>query len=394
MTSPSAPAERRSASLYLDANATEPLRPAARAALIEALDLIGNPASVHADGREARHRLEMARTAIATRFGARSRDVVFCSGATEADALAIHGLARGGPVLIGATEHDAVRASAPAAAVVPVDAGGRIAPEVLDRLLAGQKPALVCLMAANNETGVIHDIQTLAAVCTAHGVLLHVDAAQSGRLSTDYFAAGATSVALSAHKLGGPKGIGALLLAPSASDRLAPLIRGGGQERGRRGGTHNLPAIIGFAAALATPSGEATRLAALRDEIEMGAREIGAVVVGAGGPRLPNTSCLALPGLGAEAQVIALDIDGIRVSAGAACSSGKVARSHVLEAMGLEEIADCAIRVSLPWNAPEDAPARFLAAYRRLAGRALRRRPGFSTSAADLARGADTAQLV
>lgn len=377
MTSPPASAERP-ASLYLDANATEPLRPAARAALIDALDLIGNAASVHADGRAARACLEAARATIARRFGARPQDVVFCSGATEADALAIHGLAAGRPVLIGATEHDAVREAAPDAGIIPVDRDGIVDPAALDHLLAATSPALVCLMAANNETGIIHDIAALAAICTSHGVPLHVDAAQAaGRITADYLALGASSVAISAHKLGGPKGIGALILAPAAADRLTPLIRGGGQERGRRGGTHNLPAIAGFAAAV-TPD-DPTPRAALRDTIEAGARALGAIVIGANAPRLPNTSCLALPGVPAQTQVIALDLDGIRVSAGAACSSGKIARSHVLDAMGLHDLAGNAIRISLPWNTPPDAPARFLAAYRRLAARALHKSPAFST---------------
>lgn len=368
--------------LYLDANATETLRPAARAALIAALVLVGNPASVHAEGRAARSLLEKSRAAIAWYFGARPQDVVFCSGATEADAMVIHGLGSNRPILIGATEHDAVRAAAPNATTIPVNADGTIDLATLDRLLARQNGALVCLMAANNETGVIHPIAEAASLCAAHGAILHVDAVQAAcRLDYDYLALGAASVAISAHKLGGPKGAGALLVAPAHADALAPLIRGGGQERGRRGGTQNLPAIAGFAAALDTAQlGNVARLAALRDAIEAGAREAGAIAVGADAPRLPNTTCLALPGLSAETQVIALDLDGICVSAGSACSSGKVARSHVLDAMGLGALAGCAIRVSLPWNASDTAPARFLAAYRRLAARALRKRDGFSTS--------------
>lgn len=379
MTSPSSGAD---AGLYLDANATEPLRPVARAAVNAALDLQGNPASVHADGRAARRVLEESRALIAERFGARPQDVVFCAGATEADAMAIHGLAGNDPVLIAATEHDAVRAAVPAAGIIPVDRNGLIDISVLEQRLAAEKPGLVCVMAANNETGVIQDIGAISAICQNHGVRLHVDAVQAaGRIPADFLASGASSVAISAHKLGGPKGAGALLLASDIAEQFVPLIRGGGQELGRRGGTHNLPAIAGFAAAVAEAMRPNESLSRLRDEIEAGAREAGAVVVGEAAPRLPNTSCLALPGLAAETQVIALDLNGIRVSAGSACSSGKVARSHVLEAMGLDDLAGCAIRVSLPWNAPEDAPERFLVAYRHLAARALHKRAGFSTSA-------------
>ena len=369
--------------LYLDANATEPLRPEAREAVLAAFDLVGNPASVHAHGRAARKLLESARAGLAARLGARPENIVFCAGATEANAMAIHGLAAGGTIVIGATEHDAVRAAAPDALIAPVDSTGRLDHAAFAALLAEHRPALACVMAANNETGVMNDIATIAGLCAAQGTRLHVDAVQAaGRVpNPDYLAQGASSVAVSAHKLGGPKGVGALLLAPEAASAFAPLIRGGGQERGRRGGTHNLPGIAGFAAALAAAE-PAPRPAALRDAIEAGARDCGAVVAGAGAPRLANTTCLILPGLAAETQVIALDLDGISVSAGAACSSGKVARSHVLAAMGLGDLAASAIRVSLPWNAPEDAPARFLAAYRRLADRALRKSAHVSTSAA------------
>lgn len=373
--------------LYLDANATEPLRAAAREAMIAALDLPGNPASVHADGRAARKVLEAARIAIAARFNARAQEVVFCGSATEADAMAIHGLGWGGKILIGATEHDAVRAAAPAAGIIPVDHDGLIDLAGFRTQLATAQPSLVCVMAANNETGVIQNIAAIAALCRAHGAMLHVDAVQAaGRIPAGYLDVGASSVAISAHKLGGPKGVGALLLSPEAAGRFVPLVPGGGQELGRRGGTHNLPAVAGFAAAV-TEARPDERIAGLRDTLEAGAREAGAVVIGAGAPRLPNTACLALPGVAAGMQVINLDLDGVRVSAGSACSSGKVARSHVIEAMGLTNLAGCAIRVSLPWNAPSDAPQRFLAAYRRLADRALHKRPHFSTSTHEMVPG-------
>ncbi|MBK1656959.1 cysteine desulfurase family protein [Paracraurococcus ruber] len=356
--------------LYLDANATEPLRPAAREAVLGALAAGGNPSSVHAEGRAARRRLEEAREAAAARLGGRARDLVFTSGGTEADALAIVGLGRGRRLLVGATEHPAVLAAAPGAETIPVLPDGTADLAALDRLLAAGGPALVCLMAANNETGVLHPLDAAASLCRAHGALLHVDAVQAaGRvpLPTAF-----DSLAISGHKLGGPPGAGALLLRPGLD--LPALIAGGGQERGRRGGTEPLPAIAGLAAAWPEPE-EAARLAALRDRIESGVRALApeAVIAGAGAPRLPNTTNIILPGLPAETQVIALDLAGVRVSAGAACSSGKVAQSPVLAAMGFGELAGCGIRVSLPWDAPDDAAERFLAAWRDMRDR-LRKR--------------------
>lgn len=352
---------------YLDANATEPLRPEARAATIAALDLVGNPSSVHRAGRTARRTLEDARERLAARFDAPSAGVVFTSGATEANALAIAGLGRGRRVILGATEHDAVRAAAPGAATLPVDGDGVALLDMLPALL-DEGPALLCLMLANNETGTLQPVAEAAALCRTAGALLHVDAAQAaGRMTLSLAALGATSVALSSHKLGGPSGAGALLLAQGVE--ITALICGGGQERGRRGGTPGLPAIAGFAAAAdaARPS-----LRDLRERIEQGAIAYGGVVLG-GAQRLPNTICLALPGVRAESQVIALDLAGVQVSAGAACSSGKVARSHVLEAMGVGARAGEAIRVSLPWNATEADADAFLAAYANMAASLARR---------------------
>ncbi len=356
--------------IYLDANATEPLRPEARTAMLEALDLTGNPASVHAAGRAARRVVEDARERLAVRFNAAPARLVFCSGGTEADALAIHGLSAGRRVLAGATEHDAVRAAAPGAAIIPVDASGVIQLDALSAALADGGPALVCLMLANNETGVLHPIAAAAALCRAQGAWLHVDAVQAaGRLPLDFAALGAHSMALSSHKLGGPAGVGALLLDAEADAALRPLIRGGGQEHGRRGGTPPVAAIAGFAAAaLAGPKASPT----LRDRAEQCAIACGALVAGAAAQRLPNTTCLILPGVPAQTQLIALDLDGIGVSAGAACSSGKVASSHVLAAMGLGEQAGQAIRVSLPWNATGADVDAFADAYRWLTLRTRR----------------------
>jgi cysteine desulfurase len=355
--------------LSLDANATEPLRPEARAAVLAALDLPGNPSSVHAEGRAARRLLEDARAAIARRFGARPQDVVFTAGGTEANALAVQGLSAGRRILVGATEHPAVLRAAPDATLLPVLPDGTIDLGALDAALAGGPPALVCLMAANNETGVLHPIAEAAALCRAHGALLHVDAVQAaGRVALPE---GAASLAISGHKLGGPKGAGALLLRPGLDP--APLIAGGGQERGRRGGTEPLPAIAGLAAAAEAAQPD-PRQARLRDAIEAAIAALApeARFPGATAPRLPNTSAITLPGVPAETQVIALDLAGVRVSAGAACSSGKVAQSHVLAAMGLGGDAGCTIRVSLPWNAPDDAAERFVTAWAAMRQRVRR----------------------
>lgn len=356
---------------YLDANASEPLRPEAKAAMNAAFEITGNPSSVHAAGRAARRLMEDARERIATEFGARGQDLVFTSGGTEANALAVHAVGLDRRILICATEHDSVRAAAPKAGILPVDRDGVADLEVLAAWLGAGPPALVCLMLANNETGTIQPVAEAASLCRRHGALLHVDAVQAaGRIPVDLMDLGCHSLALSAHKLGGPAGAGALLLVPELSG-IAPMILGGGQERGRRGGTPVLGGIAGFAAVCDLPP-DRDRLSALRDRAEATAVHHGAVICGGGGPRLANTTSLALPGVRADAQVIALDLDGIAVSAGAACSSGKVQTSHVLTAMGMGELAGQAIRVSLPWNVSAEAIDAFEAAYERMADR-LRR---------------------
>ena len=325
----------------------------------------GNPASVHGAGRAARRLLEEARDAIADRFGG---SVVFTAGGTEADAVAIHALGQGRRLLIGATEHDAVRTARADAEILPVDGHGVIDLVALEAALAAGSPALVCLMLANNETGTIHPATAAAALCHRHGALLHVDAVQAaGRMAVDLRTLGADSLALSSHKLGGPAGAGAWVFAGEPSGPA--LIRGGGQERGRRGGTPALAAIAGFAAAAAASPPD---LLPLREAIEHAATRHGGIVLG-GANRLSNTACIALAGVPAQTQLIALDLAGVAVSAGAACSSGKVSRSHVLAAMGLGQLAGEAIRVSLPWNAtPADAD-HFAAAYAEMSRRATRR---------------------
>jgi cysteine desulfurase len=355
---------------YLDANATQPLRPSARAAVLAAFEVDGNPSSVHRPGRAARRIMEDAREAIAHRFGAAPQDLVFTSGGTEANATAIHALSATRRLIISAIEHDAVRSAAAGAVIVPVQPSGVVDLAALDRQLSDGVASMVCLMLANNETGVIQPVPQAAAICRLHGALLHVDAVQAaGRMPVQLGPLGAHSLAISSHKLGGPAGVGALLLSPEMPF-AAPLIAGGGQERGRRGGTPAVALIAGFAAAAeACAADDRAHLGRLRDDAERAALDCGAVVCGDRSRRLLNTTCIALPGAAAGVQVIALDLENIAVSAGAACSSGKVQTSHVLHAMGLGARADEAIRVSLPWNAVQADIDAFATAYRRVAAR-------------------------
>ena len=340
---------------YLDWNATAPLRPEAAAAMTAALACCGNPSSVHRFGRAARRLLEVARAEVAALIGAAPAEVVFTSGGTEANQLALRGLA-GRRVLVSAIEHDSVRHAVPDAVLVPVTPRGIVDLDALDRLLAAEtRPALVSLMLANNETGIIQPVAEAARLAHARGALLHCDAVQAaGKLPLDRAALGADLITLSAHKLGGPPGIGALVAAGALS--LAPLQTGGGQERGRRAGTENLPGIAAFGAASAAASqrlDDYRAIALLRDAAERRLMAIApdATVHGGDVARLPNTLSIAMPGVASATQVMALDLAGVMVSAGAACSSGKVKRSHVLDAMGVAPAeADCAIRISLGWG--------------------------------------------
>lgn len=378
------------ARIYLDWNATAPLHPAARAALAEALEAGGNPSSVHAEGRAARDRVETARAQVAALAGAKPAEVIFTAGGTEANALALRGLAPSRPVLIlGATEHDSVRANAAdlAGAVrvetLPVDGAGRPDLEALDRLLAGagQGRALVSVMAANNETGVLAPVAEIARIAHAHGALLHTDAVQAaGRIPLDRAALGADLLSLSAHKLGGAPGAGALIVRDGIV--LARQIAGGGQELGRRAGTENVPAIAAFGAAAAHAAahiGDWTAIAARRDALERRLLDAvpQAVVHGAAAPRLPNTTMIGLAGLAGETQVMAMDLAGFAISSGAACSSGKVKASHVLAAMGVAAAGD-AIRVSLGPTTSADEIDAFAAAWTAFAARALARRVGMA----------------
>ncbi len=363
---------------YLDWNATAPLLPEARAAIERALDVHGNPSSVHGEGRRARAIVETAREQVAALVGARPSEVVFTSGATESCATVL--AAPWQAILLAGIEHDAVRQPADAATGerVALDVGshGRVDPaDAVAKLALAARPAgrvLVALQLANNETGVLQPVAEVGATARDAGALVFTDAAQAaGRIPVDFASLGADFMAISAHKLGGPKGIGALIMRDGAE--LPALIRGGGQERRRRGGTENIPGIAGFGAAAEVARktlGERDRIAQLRNRLEAGLIELtpDAHIMGTGAPRLPNTTCVALQGLAAETLVIRFDLAGIAVSAGAACSAGKIGASHVLMAMGRDEAtARSAIRISIgPTTAARDID-RCLAAWREIA---------------------------
>ncbi len=363
---------------YLDYNASAPLRVEARAAMLSVLELVGNPSSVHAEGRKARAVIEQARLDVAALAGARAADVVFTSGGSEANATVLAGGWQ--TIVLSALEHDSVRASAKVGGArvieVPVCAdgifdAGAFADRVLAADIAGFGRTLVSLQLANNETGVIQPVAEVAAFARAHGFSVHCDAVQApGRMAVDCAALGADYLTVSAHKLGGPKGAGALVIVAGAP--LKPLVAGGGQERGRRAGTENIAAIAGFGAAARSARDDLrtiARVRALRDRLEAGiaASTPAAVIIGRDAPRLPNTTCVAIAGLTAETAVIRLDLAGVSVSAGAACSSGKVGASAALTAMGLKpELARSAIRLSLGHQTADDDVAAFLAAWTTL----------------------------
>ena len=343
--------------VYLDYNATAPLRLEAIAAMAEALGEVGNPSSVHSAGRVARARIEAARAQVARLVSAKPQSVTFLSGGTEANALAISSAVAAGceRIIVSAIEHDAVLANAHAAGVgvelLPVSASGVADLEWLERALAQLPRALVCLMSANNETGVIQPIAEASRLVRAAGGWLHVDAVQSaGKQPIDFEALGADTLALSAHKLGGPQGVGALVAGERAT--LHRRQHGGGQERGARAGTENTAGIVGFGVAVAAAEHRISSHG-FRDALAEVFKSRSAVVLGEGAERLDQTLCVATPGFPAELQVMALDLAGVCVSAGAACSSGKMKPSHVVAAMGRPDLAPFAIRISGGWGSTQ-----------------------------------------
>ena len=371
--------------IYLDFNATAPLRPVAIEKIASAHELIGNPSSVHAEGRAARAAISEARETVARLVGGQARNVVFTASGTEAANLvltpAIESAGSASPLtrlVVSAGEHPCVlrghRFSASAVKILPLDGEGRIDLGALEEVAGGGGRVMLALQAANNETGVIQPVAEAAAMVHAEGGVVVCDAVQFfGRAPCRLEALDADFLILSSHKLGGPKGAGALVAASPNHRIAAPLARGGGQEFGLRAGTENVAAIAGFGAAAAQACAEAEterlRLAGLRNALleEVRAAAPDAVVFGAGAERLPNTLCFAIPGVGAETLVIGLDLAGVAVSSGAACSSGKVARSHVLMAMGVApDLAGSAVRLSLGWSSSVEDALGFGEALRRV----------------------------
>ncbi|KSB89646.1 aminotransferase [Caulobacter vibrioides] len=371
--------------IYLDYNATAPIRPEAKEAVLRAFELAGNPSSVHAAGRAARDVVETARKAVGELVGVVAGSVTFVSGGTEANALAIESAVASGVkrLVVSAVEHDAVAETAAASGlpveVLPVDADGVADLSRLPELLAGEGRTLVCLMLANNETGVIQPVAQASAIVREADGLLHVDAVQAaGKIAIDFSALGADTLALSAHKIGGPQGVGALVAGTRAN--IVRRLHGGGQERGRRAGTENVAGVAGFGAAAAAALRDLPRAAdqgIWRDALAQRVKDAGGVVLGEGAEnalgRLPQTLCLAAEGFASQVQVMNLDLAGVMVSAGSACSSGKVKASRVVEAMGRSDLAPYALRVSGGWASTEadwivcgDA---WLAAWKRIGAR-------------------------
>ena len=378
---------------YLDYNATAPVRPEARAAVLSAMETTGNPSSVHAEGRAARRIVEDARAEVARIAGVAPRCVTFVSSATEAANLALNpllGVEPGGApierLIAGAGEHLCVLAGHrfPVAEteIAPLREDGRVDLDWLEAACRRPGRALLALQGANNETGVVHPVAEAAAMVHAAGGVVFCDAVQlAGRASCDIAALGADVLALSAHKMGGPKGAGALAAARDAFNIGATLIRGGGQERGARAGTENVAAIAGFGAAArsraAERDAEAARLLSLRERFAETVKAIApdAVIFGESAPRLPNTLCFAAPSVEAATLMIALDLAGVAVGSGSACSSGKVTPSHVLAAMGVPpRLARGAIRLSLGWGSSADDVDRFAEAFAGALARMGKRR--------------------
>jgi cysteine desulfurase len=378
---------------YFDWNATAPLREEARAAMDAAFGLTGNASSVHAEGRAARQLVEEARARVAALAGTEPKNVTFTSGATEANMLALTpALQIGGRkelrdrLFVSAIEHPSVgsggRFTAALIEELPVNGDGIVDLAALERHVAGASCPLVSVMLANNETGVIQPISEVAHIVHAGNGMLHVDAVQApGRVDCRLGDLGADLMSLSAHKLGGPQGAGALICRGDIHV-AEPLIRGGGQERGQRAGTENVAAIAGFGAAAAYAGQvDAGRMAVLRDRLEAGIKLATpqAVIFGADASRLPNTTLFAVPGVKAETAIIAFDLNGIAVSSGSACSSGKVQASRVLAAMGVEpSLARGAVRVSLGWSTTEAEVERFLQTWNMLVESLLKGRRGIA----------------
>lgn len=351
---------------YLDHNATSPLRPVVKAAILAAMDVPGNPSSIHGEGRKARKVMDDARDALALKLGCLPQMLTFTSSGTEANNMALRGVGAE-HILVSAVEHDSVLAAAKASGKtverIPVDAFGRVKLDALHGML-GKPNTLVSVMIANNETGVVQPIADVIEIAHSAGALVHIDAVQAfGKRMVNFGLLGCDMMTVGAHKVGGPVGIGALVVRDGVV--IEPLLAGGGQELRRRAGTENIPAIAGFAALAGEPDLDTY---ALTDQLE--AALDGTVIFSDGVERLCNTTCFAVPGMQAETLLMNLDLDGFAVSSGSACSSGKVGRSHVLDAMGVApELASGAVRISSGWNTTEQDIRRFITALTKLKAR-------------------------
>ncbi len=348
---------------YLDHNATSPLRPSVKAAMIAAMNVDGNASSIHREGRAVRRVIDDARDNLAFRLGCLAQMISFTSGGTEANNMALRGV--GAEVLlVSAVEHssviEAARATGKTVELIPVDGVGRVVIQALEDMV-GRPNTLVSVMLANNETGVIQPLEQIMDIAHSAKALVHIDAVQGfSKMHVNFGMLGCDLMTIAAHKVGGPVGIGALVIRDGLA--VEPLLSGGGQELRRRAGTENLPAIAGFGAIAKEPMLDVHDL---MDELHDGLE--GAMVFSDGVARLQNTECFAMQNMKAEAALMNYDLDGIAVSSGSACSSGKVARSHVLEAMGVApEISANAIRVSLGWNTTREDVQRFLAVTHKL----------------------------
>lgn len=346
---------------YLDYNATAPVRPQAKAAVLAAMDVVGNPASVHGAGRAVRAIVEAGRADVADLVAVKPASITFTSGGTESNMLAIESAVMAGftRLIIGATEHGAVaenaRAGGRSVEVWPVDSDGRADLTWLADALTQPGKALVCLMLANNETGVIQPVAEASALVRDAGGWLHVDAVGAlGKIAIDFNSLGADTMALISHKIGGPFGVGALAAGPRS--KIARLIHGGGQEQGRRGGAENVSGIAGFAAAAKAAQDDLPAMAGQalwRDALQSRVTSAGAVAFGSGVERLPQTLGFAAEGYESALQVMSMDLGGVMISAGPACSSGKLKASDTIKAMGHEALAGATIRISGGWASAE-----------------------------------------
>jgi cysteine desulfurase len=354
---------------YLDYNATAPMRPEVVEKMAELQALPLNPSSVHGAGRHAKKLLEDARAQIAQHLSLFPNEVIFTASGTEANNMVLNGFA-GRKIFISATEHASIYKAAGNAVKIPVDMQGVLDLVALDRLLVEHKdPALVSVILANNETGVIQPIEEIAKIVHAHNGLLHTDAVQAvGKMPLDFGKMGVDMMSISAHKCGGPVGVGALIMKSTLA--IKPLLAGGGQELGRRAGTENIPAIVGFAESIERSfNNDWQQIELLRNLVENGLQQLvpDIVVFGQKSNRLCNTSSIAMPGVSNEVQLMHFDLAGIAVSAGSACSSGRVEPSHVLAAMGVStEQASTVIRASLGWASSEVDVKAFVNAWKSL----------------------------